>query len=181
MTKLKALDEYIKSIKNNKELTKTKATLDKISHDLEKTKKDLGITKAKDYYTNQALDVTDLENQIKFLEKKKSEITQEYHQISKNVISNTGAISDEYYSKVASALNADKLKEMASSNINKAKQLKKELASEISVGMEQLKELLPEEDYYTLNSGFERGVTQKIFYDLQKLRHDLSDLLHFRQ
>ena len=114
MTKLKALDEYIKSVKGNKELTKTKATLDKIIHDLEKSKKDLEIAKTKDYYTNQALDVINLENQIKFLEKKKSEIAQEYHQISKNVISNTGAISAEYYSKVASALNAGELKEMAS-------------------------------------------------------------------
>lgn len=180
MTKLKALDEYIKSVKDNKELTKTKATLDKIIHDLEKSKKDLEIAKTKDYYTNQALDVINLENQIKFLEKKKSEIAQEYHQISKNVISNTGAISAEYYSKVANALNADKLKKMASSNINKAQQLKEELASEISVEMEQLREQLPEEDYYTLNSGFESGVTQKIFYDLQKLRHDLSDLLRLR-
>lgn len=180
MTKLKALDEYIKSVKGNKELTKTKATLDKIIHDLEKSKKDLEIAKTKDYYTNQALDVINLENQIKFLEKKKSEIAQEYHQISKNVISNTGAISAEYYSKVANALNADKLKKMASSNINKAQQLKEELASEISVEMEQLREQLPEEDYYTLNSGFESGVTQKIFYDLQKLRHDLSDLLRLR-
>lgn len=180
MTKLKALDEYIKSVKDNKELTKAKATLDKIIHDLEKAKKDLEIAKTKDYYTNQALDVINLENQIKFLEKKKSEIAQEYHQISKNVISNTGAISAEYYSKVASALNADKLREMASLNINKAQQLKEELASEISVEMEQLSDLLPEEDYYTLNSGFESGVTQKIFYDLQKLKHDLSDLLHLK-
>lgn len=180
MTKLKALDEYIKSVKDNKKLTKTKATLDKIIHDLEKSKKELEIAKTKDYYTNQALDVINLENQIKFLEKKKSEIAQEYHQISKNVISNTGAISAEYYSKVANALNADKLKKMASSNINKAQQLKEELASEISVEMEQLREQLPEEDYYTLNSGFESGVTQKIFYDLQKLRHDLSDLLRLR-
>lgn len=180
MTKLKTLDEYIKSVKNNKELAKAKDTLNKVIRDLEKAKKDLEITKTKDYYTNQALDVTNLENKIKFLEKKKSEITQEYHQISKNIVSNTEAISAEYYAKVASALDADSLKEMASSNVNKAKQLKEELANEIVAGMEQLRELLPEEDYYTLNSGFESGIAQKIFYDLQKLRHDLSDLLRFR-
>lgn len=180
MTKLKTLDEYIKSVKNNKELAKAKDTLNKVIRDLEKAKKDLEITKTKDYYTNQALDVTNLENKIKFLEKKKSEITQEYHQIAKSIVEDTSDIGNEYYSKVADALDAEGLKKMASSNIAKSQQIKKELASEIISAVNQLKELLPEEECYALNSVLTSGINQQIFYELKKLKYDLSNLLHFR-
>ncbi len=177
---LTSLKNYIESVKNDKELIKAKTTLDTVASDLEKAQKKLEAIKDKDYYKDQALEIINLENEIKFLKSKKEEITQEYHQIAKSIVEDTSDIGNEYYSKVADALDAEGLKKMASSNIAKSQQIKKELASEIISAVNQLKELLPEEECYALNSVLTSGINQQIFYELKKLKYDLSNLLHFR-
>ena len=145
---MKTLDEYIKTVKNDKELHSINNQLSSVIKDLSDAENELNNIQSKEYYNGQATAINELKIKIEFLKSKLESLKSEKEVFCKKYGRGTVfsvEIAQEFENEVFDSLNEDELKKQVVISKDRADDKIKILSNELENELKQLNTILGDE------------------------------------